>query len=64
MNEKKIFDDLNLKENLKFWRAAHMYKCVCSHFEDDKEEMVVKKKRIVMMQKDENLKLLGEEYKN
>ena len=23
MNEKKIFDDLNFKENLKFWRALH-----------------------------------------
>ena len=49
MNEKKSFGDLNFKENLKFWRATHMCKCVCSHFEDDKEEMVVKKKRMVMM---------------
>ena len=23
MNEKKIFDDLNFKENLKFWRATN-----------------------------------------
>ena len=43
MNEKMIFGDLNFKENLKFARATHMCKCVCSHFEDDKEEMVVKK---------------------
>ena len=49
MNAKKIFDDLNFKENLKFARATHMCKCVCSHFEDDKGEMVVKKKRMVMM---------------
>ena len=49
MNEKKIFDYLNFKINLKFARATHMCKCVCSHFEDDKEEMVVKKKRMVMM---------------
>ena len=24
MNEKKIFDDLNFKENLKFWRGTHI----------------------------------------
>ena len=49
VNEKKIFDYLNFKINLKFARATHMCKCVCSHFEDDKGEMVVKKKRMVMM---------------
>ena len=48
VNEKKIFDDLNFKENLKFWRALHT-SVTCSHCEIDKEEMVVKKKRMVMM---------------